>query len=54
MLEFMIAKTIQPKAARVLGAVVNIAENNAEAIDVAKVLRDSTITTDELKKYVSP
>lgn len=48
------SKDYTDEEVRALGALVNIAENHAEAIDVAKVLRDSTLTTDELKKYLSP
>lgn len=36
--------------ARALGAMINIAEDNATAIDVAKVLRDSNITEQDLYK----
>ena len=39
---------------RALGAIMNIADNHAEAVDVAKVLRDSTLTEQKLKQYVSP
>ena len=37
--------------ARALGAMVNIAENNATSIDVAKLIRDTGITQDDFKEY---
>lgn len=40
--------------ARALGAMINIAEGSATAVDIAKVLKDSTINEKELRQYISP
>lgn len=53
--EIISYKDYTDEEARALGAMLNIGDNNATEIDVAKVLRDSSVTMEELKSYgISP
>ena len=47
-------KDATAEEARAMGAMINIAEGSATAIDVAKVLKEHTITEEELQRYISP
>lgn len=47
-------KDATAEEARAMGALINIAEGSATAIDVAKVLKEHTITEEELQRYISP
>src|SRR5690606_3250654 len=47
-------KDATAEEARAMGAMINIAEGSATAIDVAKVLKEHTVTEEELQRYISP
>lgn len=47
-------KDATAEEARAMGAMINIAEGSATAVDVAKVLKEHTITEEELQRYIPP